>query len=80
MLQLDNQTPLVAALMLFPNKDAVDTVYVVLKATFDLSSKGDLAKELQPIALGDEHFGDPVKTSLKYPNEAQLEMESVWLR
>ena len=73
MLQLKNTTPFAATMFLFPNREAVDTLYVVVKATFDLHPKLTLADEQRPVAVSDEYWGEPGQSSLKYPNEAHLE-------
>lgn len=36
MLQLRNESPFVPGLFLFPDEQGVDTLYVVVKATFEL--------------------------------------------
>lgn len=72
MLQLENTSPFAPAMMLFPDERGVDTVYVVVKATFSLQPKLELAKEQVPVTLADEYWGEPGESSLKYPTEAHL--------
>lgn len=72
MLQLKNQTPFKANIAVFPNEQGIDTLYVVVKATFALKSKPAVAEEQQLVVLVDEYWGEPGKSSLKYPSEAHL--------
>lgn len=72
MLQLKNQTPFEAALFMFPDEQGVDTVYVVLKATFELDPEMHLAEKQIPIAMADEYHGDAATSSLKVASEAHL--------
>ena len=65
MLQIDNQTPFYAVLSVLPNRDAIDTLYVILKATLVLHPKLALAREQLPVTLADEYYGDPTDSSLK---------------
>lgn len=73
MLQVENQTPFVPAMFVFPDPEGVDTLYVALKATFTIGD-GTLrvAEEQVPLAPADVHFGEPGKSSLKYASEAHL--------
>ena len=72
MLQLENTSPFAPAMMLFPDERGVDTIYVVVKATFTLQPKLELAEEQVPVTLADEYWGEPGESSLKYPTEAHL--------
>jgi len=72
MLQLKNQTPFKAELMLFPDERGVDTLYVVVKATFELHPEMRVAPEQMPVLMADEYWGDPASTSLKFASEAHL--------
>jgi hypothetical protein len=71
-LQLDNQTPFHAVLAIFPNCDAVDTLYVVTKATLNLRPKLALAASQVPTTLADEYYGDPTTSSLKQVSEMHI--------
>jgi hypothetical protein len=72
MLQLKNASPFVPAIAVFPNKDAVDTLYVVVKATFTLHPRLALAVKPAPPVLTDEYWGDPESSSLKYASELHI--------
>lgn len=67
MLQLKNNTPFAANLALFPDKDGVDSLYIIASATFKIGRKWILADEQVPPCAEDEYWGDdPETSSLKY--------------
>jgi hypothetical protein len=69
MLQLKNTTPFLPAIAVFPNAEAIDTLYIVVKATFTLHPKLAVASTPAPPILADEYWGDPATSSLKYASE-----------
>lgn len=77
MLQLRNTTPFAATLMLLPDPEGIDTIYVVVKGTFALG-RGPVAtlavaEEQVPITLADEFHGDPGASSIKRPSDISLD-------
>lgn len=72
MLQLKNQSPFVPAISLLPNQHGVDTLYVVVRATFELAPTLKLADDQLPPALADEYLAEPGASSLKYVSELHL--------
>lgn len=71
MLQLENQTPFVPGMFVFPDVTGIDTLYVALKATFVIGQRGvEIASEQVPLVLADEYWGEPAKSSIRYANEA----------
>jgi hypothetical protein len=72
MLQLKNQTPFKAALAAFPNEDGIDSIYLVVKATFALRVGVDLVEEQAPVCLEDQYWSEPGRSSLKLPSEMHL--------
>jgi hypothetical protein len=72
MLQIDNQTPFYAVLSVLPNRDAIDTLYVILKATLMLRPRLALAPVQLPVTLADEYYGDPTDSSLKTVSEIHI--------
>jgi hypothetical protein len=73
MLQVRNDTPFAPGLFLFPDARGVDTLYVVVKATFALGRDGPRVAEQQcKLVLADESWGEPGQSSLKYASEAHL--------
>ena len=57
MLQILNKTPFEAHISCFPDENGVDTVYPILKATFDLSADG--------VAVADTGDGIPAEIAGK---------------
>jgi hypothetical protein len=73
MLQLQNETPFAATIGLFPDTDGVETLYVVVRATFALvGSALTIAERQRPIRLVDEYSGDPARSSLAHAGEMHL--------
>lgn len=72
MLQLKNHSPFEAKICLFPDENGVDTVYVVVKATFDIGPELSIAEKQEPPVLADEHWSDPIASSIKYASEMHL--------
>ncbi len=73
MLQLVNHTPFDASFFIFPNRQGVDTLYLVIKAAFDLLPEVQIAAEQEPVRLADEYWGEPGRSSIKFASEAHLE-------
>lgn len=69
MLQLKNKTPFEAQIFLFPDPQGIDTLYVVVKATFGLEPEIHIAEKQQPVVIADEYWGEPGMSSLKYATE-----------
>jgi hypothetical protein len=72
MLQLQNNTPFNADFQIFPNNKGIDTLFIVVKATFDISDSITLSKIQIPIHLTDEYCGEPGQSSLKAISEAHI--------
>lgn len=72
MLQLADSTPFTSTLSLLPNAKGIDTLYVIVKATFALGAELAVADEQQPVHLADVFFGEPGHSSLKYASEIHL--------
>jgi len=70
MFHLKNDTPFAAQLFLFPDLQGMDTLCVVVKATFDLAPGTPVAEMQQPVTLTDDYRGEPGRSSLKYATEA----------
>jgi hypothetical protein len=51
----------------------VDTIYVVVKATFDIGDGLRISEIQVPPVAADEYWGDPTDSSLKYCSEVHLE-------
>ena len=75
MLQVTNTTPFEADIDLFPDARGVDTLYVALKATFEIGSPGRglrVAEKQLPLLMADVHWGAPGASSLRYAGERHL--------
>ena len=67
MAQLINNTPFAARYVLLPNEKGIDTLYVVVKASFAIGTAWTLCDE-QHAPLGEDiYWEEPGQSSLKYP-------------
>jgi len=76
LLQLDNRSPFAPSLSLFPDENGIDTLYVVVKGTFQIGDSLTLAEEQIKPTEADEYFGEPGGSSLKYASEMHLRKPS----
>jgi len=65
MLQLNNNTPFAAEIASFPNEHGIDSLYVIVKATFIMGKQWSLADEQVPPQKADEYWGEPGLSSIK---------------
>lgn len=72
MFQISNSTPFPAELLLLPDIDGVDTVFVVIKGTFTISPTVGPADDQVPVTMMDEYFGAPDKSSIRTPSDVSL--------
>ena len=72
MLQLHNKTPFAANIALFPNEEAIDTLYVLVRATFNIDKQWTLADEQLPLLEGDEYWGELGESSIKYASDYHI--------
>ncbi|MCF6324604.1 MAG: DUF2169 domain-containing protein [Gammaproteobacteria bacterium] len=72
MLQLHNSTPFAASMAFFPDEKAVDTLYLTVRATFNIGAQWTLAEEQLPPLEGDEYWGEPGESSVKYGSDYHL--------
>lgn len=72
MLQLKNHTPFTCEFALFPDATGIDTLYIMVKATFLMGDQWKLADQQLPVFQGDEYFGEPGKSSLKNAGEYHI--------
>ena len=73
MLQINNATPFKSQLMLFANREGVDTVYALIKGTFTFDDSLHVSPEQLPITVADEHYADPATSSVRSPSDVSLE-------
>lgn len=72
MLQLNNRTPFEAELTALNDETGVDTLYLIVKASFTLGNDWTLADEPTPVWRADEYYGEPTASSLRYPSDIHL--------
>jgi hypothetical protein len=72
MLQLKNNTPFVSAFAIFPNEKGVDTLYIMVKATFAIGTQWTLAEKQAPLQQGDEYWGEPAKSSVRFSSDYHI--------
>lgn len=72
MLQLENKTPFAANMALFPNEQGIETLYIIVKASFYIGDKWTLLEEQIPPVEADVYYGEPETTSLKYASDYHI--------
>lgn len=72
MLQLKNNSPFAADIALLPNEKGVDTLYIIVKATFNIGRKWTLADEQPPPVEADEYREEPGESSLTHASDYHL--------
>ncbi len=69
MLQLKNHTPFATDFALFPNEQGVDTLYTMVKATFNIGPQWTLQQVQSPPQKEDVYWGDPLSSSLRFASD-----------
>ena len=72
MWQLQNITPFTATTAMFPNEQAIDTLYVLTKATFNINSKLTLVDQQFPLVESDIYWTEPGRSSIKYGSDFHI--------
>jgi hypothetical protein len=72
MLQLHNQTPFAANIAVFPDRNGIDTLYVIVKGTCTLRPNIAMAEVQLPVTMADEYHGDPAGSSLKQCSDMHI--------
>lgn len=72
MLQLKNNTPFAATMALFPDLQGVDTLYIIVKASFNIGSKWTLLDKQVPPVAEDVHWGEPGLSSIRYASDFHI--------
>jgi hypothetical protein len=72
MLQLNNQSRFAPLVQVLPDRDAVDTLYVVVRGTFTLAPAPELGAEQPPPHAADVYWGEPGTSSLKYAADVHV--------
>lgn len=69
MLQLENSTPFAALTAVFPNEEGVDTVYVMVRATFQIGEGWSLVDPQPEPQQEDSYIGEPAQSSILVPSD-----------
>jgi len=69
MAQLINNTPFAARYVLLPNEKGIDTLYVMVKAAFNIGAVWTLCDKQHAPLSEDIYWGEPGQSSLKYPTD-----------
>jgi hypothetical protein len=72
MLQLENKSPFSPSITVLPDENGIDTLYVVVKATFSFLGGVTLAKEQTLPQMEDVFWGESCCSSIKYISEMHL--------
>jgi len=72
MLQLKNSTPFAASMALFPDENAIDTLYLIVKASFKIGQHWVLSDKQHPPIVKDIYWGEPNQSSLKYASDFHI--------
>jgi len=72
MLQLKNNTPFSAEIATFPNEKGIDSLFVIVKATFAMGKQWTLADVQKPVQMGDEYWGEPGESSIKALSDVHI--------
>jgi hypothetical protein len=72
MLQLKNHTPFSAGFALFPNAQGIDTLYTMVKATFQIGPQWTLAKHQPEPQQADNYWNKPENSSLRFASDYHI--------
>jgi hypothetical protein len=72
MLQFHNQTPFEGKIFATPDQTGVDSIYAVVKATFTIGARIDIAEKQAPVSMKEEYLGEPGKSSVRAPSDFAL--------
>ena len=69
MLQIQNNTPFATDMNVFPNEHAIDTLYLLVRATFNIGKQWTLADKQEPPIVADEYWTKAGESSIKYGSD-----------
>jgi hypothetical protein len=72
MLQFKNRTPYKGTITLFPDADGIDTLFAIVKGTFQLDAHLTIADEQVPVAVEPKYHGEPATSSLAMASDLSL--------
>jgi len=76
MLQLQNNTPFAADFSMFPNEQGIDTLYVIVKASFAIGKQWSLTDHQISPVQADEYWAEPESSSIKYASDIHIGKKS----
>jgi hypothetical protein len=71
-LQLKNETPFTATMVVLPDRAGIDTLSVIVKASVNLRPTLSLADTQVPVTMADEYYGDPATSSLRCASDIHI--------
>ncbi len=72
MFQLKNRTPFATEMTVLPNEQGIDTLYLMVKASFIIGEKWQLTDEQPQFLYKDEYWAEPENSSIKYASDFHL--------
>ena len=72
MLQFKNKTPFVGTVVVALDPDGVESMYTIVKGTFDLAPSPRPLPEQAPIVAADAFHDDPLTSSIRFPSDVSL--------
>lgn len=72
MLQLNNKTPFAAKIALFPNEQGIDTLYLIVKASFNIGKDWTLCDKQVPPVEADVYLNEPNDSSIKAASDMHI--------
>ena len=72
MLQFENHTDFAGTIFASPDPDGIDTLFTVIKGTFDIGADLARAEEQVDIVMADEHHADVATSSVSAPSDLSL--------
>lgn len=69
MLQLRNHTPFAANIALFPNQEGIESLYLLVRASFNIGPQWTLTDEQPEPVEADVYWGEPEKSSIKFASD-----------
>lgn len=70
--QLINKTPFTADMSIFQDEQGVDTLYLMVKASFKIGHKWQLADKQRSLCIKDDYWGEPDDSSIKFASDYHI--------
>ncbi len=72
MLQLNNKTPFAATMVLLPDQKGIDTLFVMVKASFNIGPNWTLLTAQIPPVEADVYWAEPDSSSVRYASDFHI--------